>query len=814
MAVYQRGSVFWWKSRLRFRSVPVRHIMVRISLRTASPSQARARAAQLELARNAIMEQLPLLRREMKPDDLPIIYKGAFERELDTIILKQATDPGRAELHRATNLHYARYLTLLATEPRLLDRSLDSHAELQERGLSATDADALSILSQKHRDQQPISHRTVSHDLMAMGVKPTTKNMQACAPTVAAAYRDACIAACESLGLPISPDEVWPLPAHLEKLVKKPPHASDAPAVAPACETVRVDVMTASAASMEPEASAPLKQSTPVAPAPSLSIAQPRDPILSDYALAPADTALMRPESADAEDAGHAGGDHAHDQSDSNIKPVIVGREGSASLTPVQNRDVEISPLTGLPISKHLISEALANLTGFHGEAQRAPQSHVVQEPTLPPGPLLSDYAQATVAEKVDSGAWKNDRQRDILAAVAIFVAANGDVPVNRIEQQHLSNMARLFRRLPKFYGHKRKVANGTIVAETIEEALIRGDGLREIWKKDPVEAERQKVPYVGLSLVTQNKHLTWMSALVTQLEGSQSHLAPKGLNFAAVRKTLTEPTSQGERAMVLSGQKANTGRLPWSVAELQKLFGAPIWQGCAGLWHRFTSGTLIIHDGSYWVPLLLISNYGRISEIAGLATDDVHLDCDVPYFQIRENALRGVKTASSVRDVPIPSRVLELGFADYVRAMRAAGHKALFPEFHHPTMNFQKNFSKIVFDPLRNFAFPDGTSRKRGRKDVDCHSIRTFGMNEVSKHFEESKDPRFNERHGNALGGHEQSGTAAQHYLEDLSPRALLPQVDFLTSYVPDIPKHPLNLRPPEHQKFGRLMGRPPKIR
>lgn len=74
---------------------------------------------------------------------------------------------------------------------------------------------------------------------------------------MAVAHREACIAACESLGLPISPDEVWPLPTHLEKLVKKPPHASDAPVVEPACGTVRGDLVTASAASMEPEASAP-----------------------------------------------------------------------------------------------------------------------------------------------------------------------------------------------------------------------------------------------------------------------------------------------------------------------------------------------------------------------------------------------------------------------------------------------------------------------------------------------------------------------------------------------------------------------------
>ncbi|MCU0948089.1 MAG: hypothetical protein MUF47_07540, partial [Porphyrobacter sp.] len=87
MATYQRGSIFWWKSRLNFSADASRPTMVRMSLRTSSPSQARRRAQALELLRNAMMEQLPILRRQIKPDDLPALFKRAFERELDRTIL-------------------------------------------------------------------------------------------------------------------------------------------------------------------------------------------------------------------------------------------------------------------------------------------------------------------------------------------------------------------------------------------------------------------------------------------------------------------------------------------------------------------------------------------------------------------------------------------------------------------------------------------------------------------------------------------------------------------------------------------------------
>lgn len=149
MATYRRGPVFWWKSRLRFGFVPNCHTMVRLSLCTASPQQARSRAAELDLAKDAMIEQMPILRRNVKAEDMPALHERAFERELDRVIMAQFHEPGRVEDHLAFNCHYARYFTLLATEPRLLDGSLESYEELRERGLSEEDADALTALASR-----------------------------------------------------------------------------------------------------------------------------------------------------------------------------------------------------------------------------------------------------------------------------------------------------------------------------------------------------------------------------------------------------------------------------------------------------------------------------------------------------------------------------------------------------------------------------------------------------------------------------------------------------------------------------------------
>ena len=262
--------------------------------------------------------------------------------------------------------------------------------------------------------------------------------------------------------------------------------------------------------------------------------------------------------------------------------------------------------------------------------------------------------------------------------------------------------MKDLFLRLPVVYGRERNDENGEKVRETIEEAVHRGDALRQMWEQDPTAADAEGLPYVGLSLTTQRKHITWISALITHLEGHDPDLAPKGLNFAAVRKTLVNPRMQGDRHSVKNNQKRNSARLPWDAADLRQMLETPVWFGCAGLWHRFKQGDEVFHDGCYWVLPLIVCTLARSDEISGLAVADVFLDCEVPYLHIRETDLRRIKTISSTREVPIARKLLDLGFGEYVEAMRQAGHRALFPEFQHPKMDFDKCFYKDLFDPLR----------------------------------------------------------------------------------------------------------------
>jgi len=709
MATYRRGSVFWWKARLRFLFVPSRPIMVRMSLRTTSPSQARARSAKLDLIRDAFMEQPPILRHNMKADDLAGLYKRAFERELDRIILAQVRNPKHYRDHRSTNLHYARYMTLLATDPELLDGSLESAEELLAQGLGQTDVDALAMLAQRHRSTPPVSARHLADDLRSSGIEPTQANLETISRLSAAAYRNANITACDELGLPIAHDEIWPLPPQLQR-------------IADAAE---------------------------------------RSGLASTQPAAPAATGAPSP---------------------------------MASPLP---------PLSPQAPHLHLVTEASPGLNALRAPPAVCASTGTPQDQANPL--VLSAVAAATLSKKIADGAWDKGRRRDIDTAVAIFIAANGDIPINTMRQHHLIAMKDLFLRLPREYGRMRTTADGRQVRETISEALERGDRLLAQWQRDPVKAEIEQLPYVGLSLVTQKKHLTWISALVTHIEGHIPDAMPIGLNFKAVRKALVQPRLQGERHTTKPGQKKNEGRLPWKAEELARLFHAPIWHGCADLRRRLAPGEHVYHDGNYWALMLLVSTAARADEICGLAVNDVVSDGDVPHLIIRDTFLRRVKNQSSVRKVPIAARIIELGFLNYVSAISKAGHPELFPEYRHPTMGFDKVFYKDCFQPLRAYSFPKGTSRMRGRKDVDVQSIRTFGLSELKRKFELEKDPAFDKQHRLALAGHEPGDTGSKHYEDDFEPGDLLAQANYLASFLPDLPRRPLNLRPEQFRKFGK---------
>jgi integrase len=77
------------------------------------------------------------------------------------------------------------------------------------------------------------------------------------------------------------------------------------------------------------------------------------------------------------------------------------------------------------------------------------------------------------------------------------------------------------------------------------------------------------------------------------------------------------------------------------------------------------------------WIPLVALLSGARLDEIGSLRVVDIVRD-PVPHLHIRQG-----KTQSSVREVPLHPRLIQLGFLKYVEAIESAGHQTLWPHLH-----------------------------------------------------------------------------------------------------------------------------------
>jgi len=82
-----------------------------------------------------------------------------------------------------------------------------------------------------------------------------------------------------------------------------------------------------------------------------------------------------------------------------------------------------------------------------------------------------------------------------------------------------------------------------------------------------------------------------------------------------------------------------------------------------------------------HWIPIIDLYSGMRLNEGAQLYVDDIVQVQGIWCFNISGDRLgQNVKTPSSARYVPIHSKLIELGFLDYVKEVRSQGFDHLFP--------------------------------------------------------------------------------------------------------------------------------------
>lgn len=134
--------------------------------------------------------------------------------------------------------------------------------------------------------------------------------------------------------------------------------------------------------------------------------------------------------------------------------------------------------------------------------------------------------------------------------------------------------------------------------------------------------------------------------------------------------------------------KEAKAPTLPFKPDQLKTLFRSPWFAGCqsADEWRNVAKpGNVLIRDHRYWVPLIMLFSGARPGEIGQLAVSDVRQEHGHWIMHITTEgddteAGKSVKTAGSMRVVPIHPDLIRLGFLAYHKRRQRDGGAQLFP--------------------------------------------------------------------------------------------------------------------------------------
>ncbi|HDL7470733.1 TPA: site-specific integrase [Yersinia enterocolitica] len=181
---------------------------------------------------------------------------------------------------------------------------------------------------------------------------------------------------------------------------------------------------------------------------------------------------------------------------------------------------------------------------------------------------------------------------------------------------------------------------------------------------------------------------------------------------------------------------------------ELVQIFSADWFKNGAGTPNQYGCYTSF-RPFHYWLPLLAIYVGGRINELCQLYLADIRMDkngiayvdfnLDKPDKVIDDEALTGgeksLKTVNAIRQVPIHPRLIELGFLEYVEALKVAGYDRLFPELKHNKIKgyraaASKWFNENYFGKVLGFP-RDGKKTFHSLRHTFINALDSFESNE-----------------------------------------------------------------------------------
>lgn len=196
----------------------------------------------------------------------------------------------------------------------------------------------------------------------------------------------------------------------------------------------------------------------------------------------------------------------------------------------------------------------------------------------------------------------------------------------------------------------------------------------------------------------------------------SNKHYNKLGQIHAFMRKAVpgAEPIDFSEFTVAIPKDEREA-RERYSREQGEAIFRLPPWVGCRGVEHRLEQGSVVIHDGLFYVLLLVWYTGARREELCKLMLDDVESRHGIDYLLIRTTVTGRVKNMSARRPVVIADELIRLGFLRYVDAMRAAGERLLFPELL-PAGDTKRKLGDVFYKLWWIYIAPQVPGLRRGQ--------------------------------------------------------------------------------------------------
>lgn len=297
--------------------------------------------------------------------------------------------------------------------------------------------------------------------------------------------------------------------------------------------------------------------------------------------------------------------------------------------------------------------------TGSKPGVKAASTTYVPNKPEQPTEPLenedkelmLSGLVEDFMDEGNRTSRWTAKTVDEYQAVYELFLKIVGDMPISGLSHAVMREYKQTMLKLPPNIN---------------KSPQYRGKTLKQILRMKPKKT---------LSPTSINKGLTRISTL-----------------FKWALKNGYLQVNWAEGMHVPMGKTPQQQRKAYTIEELNKLFQSPKYTQ-----DKFSASYM------YWLPILGLFTGCRLEEICQLYLEDIRQVSGVWVLDINDNGIKRVKTANSVRLVPMHPILIELGLPQLAQELREQGHDRLFPELprfrdgfgHKPSRWFNDRFKK-----------------------------------------------------------------------------------------------------------------------